>query len=215
MDDAAARRTPGRPRDPRVDAAVAAATLELLAEEGFAGLTVEHIAARAGVGKAGVYRRWPDKEAVVLAALSLGDERPATPDTGSLRGDLTTYLTALVRFRSAHLDAVVALSGEALCNERIGDAFRANIAAPVIGGMRVILERAVTRGELPPSADVTLLAAVPAAMLFTRRLLGGRQPDADFVHHLVDQLFGPLTAAAAAAAPSRSGDADETGRSLS
>ena len=197
MDDTTAeRRGPGRPRDPRVDAAVAAATLELLAEEGFAGLTVEHIATRAGVGKAGVYRRWPDKEAVVLAALSLGGERPAAPDTGSLRGDLTAYLTALVRFRAARLDAVAALAGEALVSERIGDAFRERIAAPVIATVRNILERAVERGELPPSTDVELLATVPAAMLFTRRLLGGHQPDEAFVSRLVDQLCPPAAASA-------------------
>lgn len=208
MDDTpSARRTPGRPREPRVDAAVAAATLQLLAEEGYTGLTVEHIATRAGVGKAGVYRRWPDKEAVVLAALSLGDARPAVPDTGSLRGDLTAYLTALVSFRAVHLAAVSALSGEAFVNERIGDAFRERIAAPVVDGIRGILERAVDRGELPRSTDVALLAMVPAAMLFTRRLLAGRHPDADFVDHLVDQVFTPLApppAAAPMAAPERS-----------
>jgi AcrR family transcriptional regulator len=204
MDQTSAeRRGPGRPRDPHVDEAVTAATLELLAEEGFAGLTVEHIAARAGVGKAGVYRRWPDKETVVLAALSLG-ERPSAPDTGSLRGDLTAFLTALVRFRAANLDAVAALSGEALVNERIGDAFRERIAAPVVEAVRGILERAVARGQLPSSADVELLATVPAAMLFTRRLLGGRQPDDAFVGRLVDQLCASAAPALAGGAPEES-----------
>ena len=204
MDDTTTgRRTAGRPRDPRVDDAVAAATLELLAEEGFASLTVEHIAARAGVGKAGVYRRWPDKEAIVLAALSLGGERPAAPDTGSLRGDLTTYLTALVRFRALHLDAVAALSGEALASERIGDAFRERVAGPVIEGLRGIFARAVERGEQPPSADVALLASLPVAMLFTRRLLSGGHPDEAFVGRLVDELLVPLAATGGTAGGSR------------
>ena len=187
-DDHSGPRAPGRPRDPRVDAAVAAATLELLAEDGYAGLTVDHIAARAGVGKAGLYRRWPDKESVVLAALALGGQRPAAPDTGSLRGDLLAFLTALVRYRAKHLDAVAAVSGEALTSERIGRAFREHVVTPVTDAVRVVLERAVARGEVPATADLEVLASAPVALLFTRRLLSGEHPDEAFVRRVVDQL---------------------------
>jgi AcrR family transcriptional regulator len=181
-------RAPGRPRDPRVDTAVAAATLELLAEAGYAGLTVDHIAQRAGVGKAGVYRRWPDKESVVLAALTLGEQRPAAPDTGGLHGDLIAFLTALVRYRAEHLDAVAAVSSEALTSERIGTAFRESVVGPVRDAVLGILERAVARGELSPTADLELLVSVPVALLFTRRLLSGRHPDEDFVRRVAAQM---------------------------
>ena len=181
----------GRPRDPRLDEAVVAATLELLAEEGYAQLTVERIAARAGVGKASLYRRWPDKVSIVLEAVSRNPERPSAPDTGSLRGDALAYLRTLVSYRTLHSDAISAISSEALCNERFGDAFRVDMAGPIIAGMRVILERAVARGELPSETDIALLSAVPPALLQAQRLVAGRHPDEAFVERIVDQFFSP------------------------
>ena len=187
----------GRPRDPRLDEAVVAATLELLAEDGYAQLTVERIAARAGVGKASVYRRWPDKVSIVLEAVSRNPERPSAPDTGSLRGDALAYLRTLVRYRSLHADAISAISSEALCDERFGDAFRAGMAEPIIAGMRVILERAVARGELPPETDIALLGTVPPALLQAQRLVAGLHPDEAFVQRIVDQFFSPAGKASA------------------
>ncbi len=181
----------GRPRDPRLDEAVVAATLQLLAEEGYAQLTVERIAARAGVGKASLYRRWPDKVSIVLEAVSRNPERPSAPDTGSLRGDALTYLRTLVRYRSLHFDAISAISGEALCNDQFGDAFRAGMTEPIIAGMREILERAIERGELPPETDVALLSSVPPALLQAQRLVAGRHPDEAFAERIVDQFFSP------------------------
>jgi AcrR family transcriptional regulator len=181
----------GRPRDPRLDAAVVAATLQLLAEEGYAQLTVERIAARAGVGKASLYRRWPDKVSIVLEAVSRNPERPSAPDTGSLRSDALTYLRTLVRYRTLHFDAISAISGEAFCNERFGDAFRAGMSEPIIAGMREILERAVERGELPPGTDVAILSSVPPALLLAQRLVAGQHPDDAFAERIVDQFFSP------------------------
>ena len=190
-DAGAAKARAGRPRDPRLDEAVVAATLRLLAEEGYAQLTVERIAARAGVGKASLYRRWPDKVSVVLEAVSRNPERPAVPDTGSLRGDALTYLQTLVRYRTLHFDAISAISGEALSNERFGDAFRAGMAEPVMAGMDTILQRAIARGEISPETDVALLSSVPPALLQMQRLLAGRHPDDDLVERIVDQFFSP------------------------
>jgi AcrR family transcriptional regulator len=181
----------GRPRDPHLDEAVVAATLQLLAEEGYARLTVERIAARAGVGKASLYRRWPDKVSIVLEAVSRNPERPAAPDTGSLRGDALAYLTTLVRYRTLHADAILAISGEALCNERFADAFRAGMLEPTIAGLRVILQRAVERGEIAGGTDIDLLSSVPPALLSAQRLVSGGYPDDALVQRIVDQFFSP------------------------
>jgi len=185
------RAKPGRPRDPQVNEAIFAATLELLAEDGYAQLTIERIAARAGVGKASLYRRWPDKVSVVLEAVSRNPERPSAPDTGSLRADVLDFLRTLVRYRTLHADAISAISSEALCDPRFGEAFRAGMADPVLAGMRSIVERAVARGELPAGTDVDLVAALPPALLQAQRLLKGRQPDKAFVERIVDQFFSP------------------------
>jgi AcrR family transcriptional regulator len=182
----------GRPRDPRLDEAVVAATLQLLAEDGYAQLTVERIAARAGVGKASLYRRWPDKVSIVLEAVGRNPERPSPPDTGSLRGDALAYLRTLVRYRTLHSDAISAISSEALCNAQFGDAFRTAMAEPTIAGMRTILQRAIERGEFAPDTDVELLSSVPQALLLTRRLFAGRHSDEAFVERIVHQFFSPV-----------------------
>jgi AcrR family transcriptional regulator len=183
------RAKPGRPRDPQVDEAIFAATLELLAEQGYAQLTIERIAARAGIGKASLYRRWPDKVSVVLEAVSHNPERPAAPDTGNLRTDMLVYLRTLVRYRTVHGEAISAISGEAFANARFADAFRAGMADPVLAGMRTIVERAVARGELPEGTDVDLVAALPPALLQAQRLFTGSLPDEAFVVRIVAQFF--------------------------
>jgi AcrR family transcriptional regulator len=181
----------GRPRDPGLDDAVVKATLELLAEDGYARLTVDRIAARAGVGKAGVYRRWPDKVSIVLEAVSRNPERPSAPDTGSLRGDALAFLRSLVGYRTLHADAISAISGEALTNPPFGEAFRTQLAEPVMDGMRAILERAIARGQLPAGTDVALLSSVAPALFQVQRLLTGRHPDEAFVERVVAQFFTP------------------------
>jgi len=193
MSDAKAeeKASAGRPRDPQVDGAILSATLELLAEEGYAQLTIERIAVRAGVGKASLYRRWPDKLSVVLDAVSRSPERPSAPDTGSLRGDVLVYLRTLVRYRTLHSEAITAISSEALCNPRFGAAFRAGMAEPSIAGLRILVQRAVDRGEIPLGTDVALLASLPPALLYAQRLFSGRPPDEEFVERIVDQFFSP------------------------
>src|SRR5438105_4395585 len=90
------RRGPGRPRSAEAHAAILAATLHLLIEQGFNGLTMEAVAARAGVGKATVYRRWPSKVPLVVEALrAAGEERVAVPASGSVEADLHQLLTDL------------------------------------------------------------------------------------------------------------------------
>src|SRR4051794_23051797 len=86
----------GRPRDARCDHAILQATLDLLAEGGAGSLSIDGVAARAGAGKATIYRRWTSKEALLLEALSTDTSIIESPDTGTLRGDLESYFSALV-----------------------------------------------------------------------------------------------------------------------
>src|SRR5262245_34265059 len=85
----------GHPRDARCDHAILQATLDLLVEAGAANLSIDGVAARAGVGKATIYRRWSSKEALVLETLSSDATTIEIPDTGSLRGDLVAYYDGL------------------------------------------------------------------------------------------------------------------------
>jgi AcrR family transcriptional regulator len=89
--------TRGRPRDPSRGEAILKATIELLAEVGYEGTSIDAVAARAGVSKPTIYRRWPDgKEQLVSAAVASCKEDAPVPDTGTLRGDLVALLEHMI-----------------------------------------------------------------------------------------------------------------------
>ena len=162
----------GRPRHPRISRAILDATLEILEEEGFAGLTIEAISTRAGVGRPALYRRWPSKEAIVEEALlGVAGELVPVPDTGSLRGDLTL----LVREFADSMDTTAGRLTVALIAEAIRDPSWHPIVRDFLRRRRaltrVVIDRAIQRGELPPDADGDLLIDLVASPLWVHRLL--------------------------------------------
>ena len=96
-----ASRRPGRPRDPGYDKTILDAALEILTEKGYAGLTIDGVAARTGVGRPTIYRRWASKPELVIAALAQGIGLSPTPDTGVLRDDLLAFARDQVRMMNA------------------------------------------------------------------------------------------------------------------
>jgi AcrR family transcriptional regulator len=165
------RRARGRPLSESRTAAVLAATLDELVDHGIAGMTIEAVAARAGVSKVTVYRRWPDKIALTLAALESLPELPV-PDTGNLLDDLRALRVALVHLVATTSlgDVLPALMAERRRSEH-GDAIRAYIerrSAPFVE----IVDRAVTRGEIRPSIPTELvvhLVSSPLSMSLMNR----------------------------------------------
>jgi AcrR family transcriptional regulator len=148
----------GRPRSEEAHKAILDATLELLVEVGFSALTVEGVANRAGVGKATIYRRWPSKLPLVVEAFS---QLPALEevDTGDLVQDLTQMLKAYLQlFNSTPLAAVL----PSLAGERAHSGQLAELFDPVTRDrrqpLRLVLERAVERGDLPKDLDLELAA---------------------------------------------------------
>ena len=187
---AASRR--GRPRDPGVDAAVLAAAMDLLAEAGYARLTMDQVAARAGVGKASLYLRWPNKVALVAEAIQNRTAVvPAVPDSGSLRDDMRVFLRGLLRGKAAGARALAAVTGEIASNPELRDAWRRGLAGSINDSLRSIVQRAVARGELPATTDVELLAALPLTLLQNWRLDHEKSPDDAVVARIVDQFFSP------------------------
>lgn len=169
----------GRPRSEEAHRAILDATLALLVEVGYSGLTVEGIAQRAGVGKATIYRRWPSKLPLVIEAFG---ELPGfeDADTGSLAGDLEQMLRGYLRvYHTSPLGAVVpSLAGELPHNPELMELF-----APVVksrrGPLLNALERAVARGEIPADTDLDLAAdlifgPITVRTFFTRAKLGPR-----------------------------------------
>jgi AcrR family transcriptional regulator len=183
--------TRGRPRDPDVDEAILSATLDVLGEQGYARLTIDKVALRAGVAKTSLYRRWPDKEALVVDAVAFVrvGNRPDPPDTGSLRRDMLGYLRALIRYRRAQSDAIAALASEILANRELAEAFRRKLVSVLTAGFAAIVERAVARGELPASTDVELVAELPMALIHYHRVITGEPADEGLAKRIADQFF--------------------------
>ena len=182
----------GRPRDPGVDVAIRTATVNLLSEIGYARLTMDEVAARAGVSKASLYLRWPNKVALVADALQQRARAvPEVPDTGALSTDMRTFLAALLRARGAASRALSAVSGEIASNPELRTAWRRGVAGALTGCLRTIVSRAVDRGELAPDSDVELLAQLPLALLQTWRQEHDERPDDSVVKRIVAQFYTP------------------------
>jgi len=153
-------RAPGRPRDGRVDALVLETALNLLAEVGPTGLSVEEVATRAGVGKATIYRRWPTKDDLVVA--SLGALVPALPDDipeGSVRAGLLALVDAWwTSYRESPNGMVFQrVMAHAKSNPRLFESFYDAVIEPRREQFRVVLRRGIASGELRADADLELL----------------------------------------------------------
>ena len=172
-------RSPGRPRSAAADAAIVRATLELLVEEGFQGLSVEAVRQRAGVGKATIYRRFPDKAALVRAAMEHLHREIELPDTGTLRDDLAAVWHAAY---AAQPTAAQRLMLPRLLVDVQGDAemfaiFRATLVETRRDAMREILRRGTARGEIREDVDVELLIDLLAGPMVYRFLIQGGEMD--------------------------------------
>jgi len=185
LDPAPTRR--GRPRRADADEAIIRATIELLKELGVAGLSMDLLAQRAGVGKATIYRRWDSKEAVILHALRMTDTAIPAPDTGNVRDDLRTYLDAVIAtYHPGRGSDILPHLIEASCYD---DALRASLDEHNRrrqATVRLLLDRAVQRGELASDADVDVLVDVLLGSFLYRRLITGAPLDDDFTTRLVD-----------------------------
>lgn len=172
--DQTRRRPGGRSADVR--ARVHGATLALLAEQGYEALQLTDVAARAGVNKTTVYRRWTTKAQLVAGLVAeLADERVPTPDTGSLRGDLAAMLAqvaALLEERAvrAVLRAVVTLADD----DAAVDELRRTFWDDQLAGAAVVVTRAIARGELPDGTEPRLFLERVFGPVYFRVLLGGR-----------------------------------------
>ena len=179
----------GRPRDPGVDNAILRATMDLVAEDGYRAVSIEGIAAKAGVSKQTVYRRYRSKgEAILdaLAAFALG--KLPVPDTGTLRGDLVELLTATFEAQQG-ISGVLnrALAAESIQDEAFAHQVWDRLILPRRDAVRALLARARTRGEVTHPGDDFLIDLVYGPMWY--RLLFGRDAlDAAYAEQLADTV---------------------------
>ena len=181
----------GRPRSEAARRAILRAATDLLARDGFADVTVEAIAAEAGVGKATLYRWWPGKAAVLLDAFLVATD-PCTPfpDTGCLEEDLRGQMRALAQALGGCAGTVLrGVLAEVQSDPDAAEAFRTRYLAPRRAEMRRVLERARARGQLCPQADLDTAADALYGPLFYRLTAGHAPLDAAFVDSLLTLVF--------------------------
>ncbi|MEU5881598.1 TetR/AcrR family transcriptional regulator [Spirillospora sp. NPDC047279] len=155
-------RSPGRPRSERADKAIIEATLDLLAEEsGVAGVSIEAVAARAGVGKTTIYRRWPNKEALIVDALASAKGTLETPPGESVRADLLALARAMHGERHRkHAKCFWNVVGSAEKYPELYARYRQDVIEPRRDVIRAALRRGIDKGELRPEVDVEVALAM-------------------------------------------------------
>jgi AcrR family transcriptional regulator len=195
-------RRPGRPRSPEAHAAILRAALELAVEGGLRGLSMEGIAARAGVGKATIYRRWKNKEALFAEAIGSIAVAPDVPDTGSVKGDFAVVSgAALGRMAPEAFRVIPRLLADAADDPELLEAMHEALLRPRRVAITGILRRGIERGELRADLDVDLVSDMLIGPMIARVLMAGGDP------RVLDGL--PMrvwdTLAAGIAAPGRVG----------
>jgi AcrR family transcriptional regulator len=195
MESTTLHRRPGRPRSEQADQAIMSAALDLFAEFGPDALFIEQVAAKAGVGKATIYRRWPGKEDMLVDAMVAIDTRLPEPQGKSVRADLTALLSAICRQaadpRRARLFAL--LQGEGKRYPRLMARYLETVVQPQRDMVRSVLRRGVATGELREDTDIEAASfLVDGAVL--ESMYGQGRIDARYARRVVAELLRGLAA---------------------
>lgn len=159
----AVTKPPGRPRSERADRAIVEATLELVAENGFDGVTVEAVATRAGVGKATIYRRFSCRDALIAESLStLNDDLPPVPRGSSVRDSLVAMLVQMRERSQCSLSGriMTRVVGQAASNPELVRAFYERVVRHRRDRMLAVLQSGVEAGEVRADVDLDLAATL-------------------------------------------------------
>ena len=205
-DDAA--RALGRPRDARADRAILEATLELIMDLGVNVFRTEDVAARAGVGKGAIYRRYASKDELVTAAIAgLVSEEIAVPDTGSTKEDLFVLMREAVALydRSPAARVVPNLIGAMAEKPELAKMVRDRFLAGRRAALAEVLRRGVERGDLRADLDLELALDVLGGPLFYRLLVTGGPIDEHLAEGVADLILRGFS-------PDETGDTKSTQR---
>ena len=185
----------GRPRDPSRDAAILGAAYDVLAETGYEDMTLSAVAARAGAGKATLHRRWPTKEALVLAVIAHVGPPPEArtlPDTGDLRSDLLALVDSTwLGGAASRLRGLKGLTSAALHSPRLAQALQHEVVEPYTEAYRGVLRRGAQRGQVAPDADVETLAEIVPALATHRLLFADAPPERGYFETVIDDVLLP------------------------
>jgi AcrR family transcriptional regulator len=185
--------TRGRPRDPSRDEAIVDAAIDVLIRDGYDRLSMEGVAAAAGVGKATVYRRWNSKAELVIDAMATLKPALDSIDTGSLDGDIELLIVTACSPHTQRLFEVMVSVCSALPREpELLDAFRSRFTEPRIERIAAMLERARGRGELGPDVDIAIAASLVPSLMLQRALMTGQPAGRTYAEQVVGSVLLPV-----------------------
>lgn len=184
-----------RRRGEHLERAILDAAWAELSETGYSGLTIEAVAARAATSKTVIYRRWPSRAALVLAAWN--HQAPVSvdePDTGSLRTDLLTLFVTIARRVDTMMSEMIAgVMGEAFRHPEVAELLRDRLrAAPLHDRVQQIVDRAARRGELPPVRVPARALRIPLDLIRTEAMTCGAPLTDATITELVDDVYLPM-----------------------
>jgi AcrR family transcriptional regulator len=181
----------GRPRSSEAHRRILDAARELLSEDGFSDLRLEHVAARAGVGKATIYRRWGSKEALAQELLAeLAGPHIAVAETGDTRTELLAAVTNPMRaVTDTPFGPVIrALLSQIAVNPTLGDPFRATVVQARRDEIARVIARGIARGDLRADADQAIATELLVGPVYFRLMFGGDLDEA-FAKRIVDAVL--------------------------
>lgn len=185
------QRRPGRPREEATEQAITLAARQVLAEKGVSRMSMEHVAARAGVAKSTLYRRWPSKVELAVHAVAVTFDTIDIEDHGSLAEDMRAGIeeaSRLLRDPSTGGAYAALLAESARDPDGVGRQVRESLSTRLHALVAISVERAIGRGEIRADmVDVDLLADVVVGSVMHRALATG-VPDAAFVDGLIELL---------------------------
>ena len=186
----------GRKRDHTRDPEILDAALDVLAETGYEGMTIDMVATRAKAGKATLYRRWPSKSELVIDAVACMKSHlldPASvPDTGSLRGDLVAMVKPpTMEDAERKLKVMTGLVSMVARNPEFAEAAQKALVEPRAAVNRLIFQRAIDRGEIPADTDIETLSMISPAMVSYRTLMLQKPTDRAFLLSIIDGVILP------------------------
>jgi len=201
QDSPATPRRGGRRRSSETEQVILQVTRELLVECGVQGLTIEKVAARAGVAKTTIYRRWRDKDELALAVvLDMVEQVVKLPELGDTRAELLAFVNAAVEVLGSTLMGRVmqGLVSDLATDPELAQAFRDRVVSVRDGEVERLVERGIARGDLRPDTDPETAHELLIGPVYYRLLLSGRPLNRAFAKRNVDAVlraFAPDPAA--------------------
>lgn len=186
----------GRKRDHTRDPEILDAALDVLAETGYDGMTIDMVAARAKAGKATLYRRWASKPELVLDAVACMKSKDldlaSPPDTGTLRGDLVAMVKSpTIQESERKLKVMAGIVSMIARDPELAAAAREALVEPRAAANRIIFGRAIERGEISADRDLETLCLIGPAMVAYRVLMLGQPVTREFMIATIDDVILP------------------------